>query len=216
MIKRIIFDIDGTIIPWDDESDKITFGKTFETFGIKYNKELISKCSKAIMEYENNNNTYKRENMIKEINLQTRLKLKVDFLEEWFSNILKYATPAKLKNSTIETLEYLSKKYELVSLSNWFEEPQKNRMKKVGIDVYFKQMYFSEFFKNKPSEEGFKLAMGNTKPYECLMVGDSLKIDIEPAIKCGMDAIRICKEKQKDENRNYISIEKIEKLITMY
>lgn len=203
MIKRIIFDVDGTLIPWKDEYDEITFSKTLEEFKIKYDKNLLGKFSKAINNYEKVNNTYSREQMIKQINKQTNQNLKTDFLECWFENILKYATPEKIDTKIISTLEYLSKKYELVILSNWFEKPQKERIEKCGIYKYFKEIYISEKFKNKPNEEAFRKAINMNKPEECIMVGDSLKSDIIPASKIGIRTIWLC-EDSNEKNINSI------------
>ena len=66
--------------------------------------------------------------------------------------------------SIIPTLEYLSKKYELVILSNWFSYSQIERLKKIGMDKYFKEMYFTDEVKNKPNKEAFIKACGPYKP----------------------------------------------------
>ncbi len=56
-------------------------------------------------------------------------KLPDNFLERWSEN-LKTCIPEKIDNDIIETLEYLSKKYDLVILSNWLTDSHKLKLKK--------------------------------------------------------------------------------------
>ena len=107
----------------------------------------------------------------------------------------------------IPLLEYLSKKYELVILSNWFRYSQVKRLENLGIDKYFTDMVYADEVKCKPHKEAFLKAIGNHKVIECLMVGDSMKIDIGGARQIGMDAILIdsknkYKYKRKIKNIN--------------
>lgn len=51
-----------------------------------------------------------------------------------------YAIPDDNKE-LIETIEKLSKQYELVLLSNYFEKSQRGRLKHIGIDKYFTEYY---------------------------------------------------------------------------
>ena len=74
---------------------------------------------------------------------------------------------------------------------------------------YFKAMYASSEYKSKPNKEIFLAAMGDNKPSECIMIGDSIEKDIEPAIKLGMQGILV------GEDKNYKCIKNILELKEM-
>ena len=133
----------------------------------------------------------------------------MEFLEkclEHFSN----CAPNKMNKEIYETLEYLSKKYELVVLTNWFEKQQAKRLETVGILKYFSKVYAPETFLIKPNKEAFMKACQN-KPEEAVMVGDSLKADIEGAINAGLKAIYINKNAEKG-SKDYITINEFSEL----
>ena len=58
-------------------------------------------------------------------------KLVYDVLEGWGN-----CAPSDLNLKLANILDYLSEKYELVCLTDWFEEPQINRLKIAGIYKY--------------------------------------------------------------------------------
>ena len=47
-----------------------------------------------------------------------------------------------------------------------------------AVKKYFKEFYGSDIAGTKPNLEGFKMACGNYKMEECIMIGDNLKTDI--------------------------------------
>ena len=184
MIKRIIFDIDNTLIRWKDEYYQ-NVNKLFEELDIPYTKEDIKNVVKAINNYELKYEYFKINSM-QEMFCNT---LNKKLPENFTSLILKYFTkcvPDSICQKNIETLEYLQKKYELVILTNWFADVQIKRLKKVGIYNYFKEIYETENIKIKPNPESFKAAIGTNKPEECIMIGDNLKTDIQGALDFGI------------------------------
>lgn len=208
MIKRIIFDLDNTLIEWKDEYwDGVE--EALKSEYIKYTKQDIKDIENAIDRYETEYNTYTKENMLEWINKSVNIKVNMRFLEkclEHFSNCI----PNKIDKDIYETLEYLSKKYELVVLTNWFEKQQAKRLETVGILKYFSKVYAPETFLIKPNKEAFMKACQN-KPEEVVMVGDSLKADIEGAINAGLKAIYINKNAEKG-SKDYITINEFSEL----
>lgn len=210
MLKRIIFDVDNTLIQWKDEYYK-KINKPFEELKISYIKEDLLNVVKAIDNYEKN---YEYFNIysLQEMFCHTLNKK----LPENFTNIvLKYfktCVPDKLPQKEIDTLTYLQQKYDLVVLTNWFKDVQIERLKKVGIYDCFKEIYATEKIKMKPNPESFQTAMGEQKPEECVMVGDNLKQDIQGALNCGIPAIYITLDKKANENKLYKTIHDLTEL----
>lgn len=206
MIKRIIFDIDNTLIDFPDYIDD--YQSVLDKYHV--NKTAIDLYN-AIGVYEEcgRYDKYTKEDLLKVINQELNLNLGIEFLEDYFvmyNNLYTYVS-----NSIKETLEYLSKKYELVTLSNWFTFSQKERLKRVGIDRYFKEVYGTDLVPMKPSEKSFLSVIGNYKPDECLMIGDNIKMDIEVPCELGINVYYLSKGKKT----NYPSIEKLEDLKEM-
>lgn len=92
-----------------------------------------------------------------------------------------------------QTLETLSKKYPLVLVSNFYGNIE-TVLADFGILSYFKKVIESaKVGVRKPSSEIFELgvkALG-LKPEEVLVVGDSVKNDINPASKIGCKTLLI-------------------------
>jgi len=190
MIKRIIFDLDNTLIPWKEEyKNAIKNTIEYEKLDIDY-----LKVDEVIEEYENYYDKYTKENMIYLINKKFNLDLKVDFIDKW---LYELGYMSDVNEVLIDTLEYLSKKYELVILTNWFKESQIPRIKKARIDKYFKEIYGGDNF-IKPNPISFKTACGNYDIDECIMIGDNYKIDIEGALNIGMKVIMITDKEIKN------------------
>lgn len=207
MIKRIIFDLDNTLIEWKEEYwDSIE--KALIRSNIKYTKIDAEKIKEAVNNYEMEYNIYKKEYMLECMKTYSNLNLKIEFIDNWIDELSKCA-PEKLDEEIIDTLEYLYKKYELVVLTNWFKISQINRMNKVNITKYFKEIYTPEEFLNKPNKQAFLIASEN-KIDECIMVGDTFDVDIKGALNVGMKAIYINKEGK--ENKDYITIKNFNEL----
>lgn len=196
MIKRIIFDIDDTLIEF---SRKYTTG--YQSVLDKYNLNLkFMDLYNAIGKYETSGKYeyYDIDELIKLVNNELNLKLDRKFSDDFFNMYDKLITP--VSQDTIDTLEYLSSKYELVTLSNWFTSSQSNRLKEAGILKYFKKVYGTDKVPMKPRKESFKCAMEGLKPEECVMVGDNFEVDIKVPSEMGVKTYYLSKNKKEDYN----------------
>ena len=149
MIKRIIFDLDNTLIDWKDEYWHLGIIEACKKLNIPYTKNIEEKIIKAIDDYENKQKYYDIEIMQSSINKELGKDYSTDFIKK----ILKYfeiCVPKQIDANVLKTLEYLSNKYELVILTNWFENQQIQRLKNSGILKYFKKVYATERIKVKP------------------------------------------------------------------
>ncbi len=94
---------------------------------------------------------------------------------------------------TFEILEYLTKKgYQLHLITNGFEKTQHSKLRYSGLDKYFREVITSESSNSlKPHKEIFDYALAKAGCFanECIMIGDSLEVDIQGAMNAGIDQI---------------------------
>ena len=203
MIKRIIFDIDNTLID---------FPNYIEGYQSVLDKHHINKKAidlyNAIGVYEECGkfNNYDKDKLLKVINEELNLDLDNSFIDDYFTMYNELITP--VSDSIKDTLDYLSKKYELVTLSNWFTFSQERRLKLAGIDKYFKKIYGTDIIPMKPNKESFMSVIGDKNIDECLMIGDNIDMDIKVPYEMGMKVYYFSKGK----GSIYPSIDKIEDL----
>ncbi len=203
MIKRIIFDIDDTIL----ESSEV-MKKSFELFALnypEYNKD-IKKIYEEIDVFCVNNEITK-EGIINYI----KNNINSNFNEYYFDEAFKFVLDNVecMFEKTTEILKYLSNKYEIYALSNWLYDHQYKRLNKLGIDKYFNKIYCADNFGKKPDKNTY---LNICKPYnvsECLIIGDNIILDVKMPLELGMNAIFL---NLKDKKTNYKNIKNINEL----
>ena len=203
MIKKLIFDLDNTLIMWKPEYVN-ALRKTLQKYNIN---EAADYVSSIIDNYEEYYDKYDKEKLLELINNNIKEKINMNIIEDFLETIGFMSEP---NEKVIDTLEYLSKKYELVVLTNWFKEPQTNRLKTANIDKYFKEIYGGEEY-IKPNKEAFLKAAGTTQLEQCIMIGDSYTIDIMGAYNAGIKPIYM-NPKHKGNKDNFQEIEKLSEL----
>lgn len=202
MTKKIIFDLDNTLIIWKDEY-LYALNKTLKKYNIKEDENYINNL---IDSYEDFYDKYEKEKLLEHINKNIKEKINMDFINDFLIEIGYMSEPDK---DVINTLEYLSKKYELVVLTNWFKIPQTNRLKTAKIDKYFKEIFGGEET-IKPKKQAFINAAGKTKLEECIMIGDNYDIDVMGAYNAGIEPIYM--NPKHKENKKFKEIEKLSDL----
>lgn len=186
MIKRIIFDLDNTLIMWKDEYEKAA-DEALDEINYPKTEDLYHKINEVESEYETGKKRFDGKEMIDYINKNLNINLPYEFLDIWLEKLGSKA-PKEYPKTDYELLECLSKKYELVILTNWFIESQKKRLETAGILKFFTDFYGAEEHA-KPFKESFVQAIGEHKLSEVAMVGDSLKMDVEGALNAGVGNI---------------------------
>jgi len=207
MIKKIIFDIDNTLMDFPKH-----YEIGFKSVLNKYNLNIDSKeLYNAIGIYETSGNYmyYDKEKLIEVINKVLNLDLGIEFIDDFFNMYDKLITP--IPKETIDTLKYLKTKYRLAIISNWFTDSQKSRLKEAGILEYFDEVYGTDIIPMKPRKECFMSVIGDLRPEECVMVGDNLEVDIKIPYEMGMNVYHL----NKFGNSKYPTIRKIEDLKEM-
>ena len=120
---------------------------------------------------------------------------------------------------TVECLSYLTNKgYQLHLITNGFESTQHSKLKYSGIASYFIEVITSEGSNSlKPNKEIFDYAFMKTgaKPYESIMIGDSIEVDIQGAMNAGMDQVFVnhtCVDCEIQPTHTVYSLKELEKI----
>lgn len=205
MIKRLIFDVDNTLITNVNYNDAIK--NTLIDLDI-YSEERIKGFLKCINTYENIYNSYNKTDYIKYMSQCINFQLDDIFLEIFFKH-LKNAIPEK-NEILIKCIEKLATKYELVLLTNYFRVSQMNRLNGMKIGKFFRECYGEEII--KPYSKAYLMACGKYNPRECVMIGDDLYLDIKCSQKCGLNTIWVNTKKMPIEKVNTIVVNKVEEI----
>ena len=183
MIKRIIFDLDRTLIPWLPEWD-LMVEETYNYFNISYENIGFEKFQNALHEYEKCHRRFDKIEMSKYFREHLDRRIPDDFVEVW-TNYLSDRVPDK-DDKLISLLEYLSSKYSLVIATNWFRDQQMAKLEKFGILKYFDFILSCDEYDKKPNSEMFRIACKGFDKDEVVMVGDTYKTDIKSAMDFGL------------------------------
>lgn len=210
MLKRIIFDVDGTLI--DIMNFRILVEKKLKEQGISYTEEELDAYMLATQTYEDEYFSYDFNNYLEHIKSNCGLDIDAKYMQSFLNGAGIYVPEDGASNELKMTLEYLKKKYELVVLTNFFKSVQTGRLAEFGILKYFDKIYGGDIIV-KPTTEAFRMAQGNNKRSECLMIGDSLQLDYLGAINSGMDAILIDKDMSKSAPKKIKSITELEHIL---
>lgn len=208
MIKKVIFDLDFTLMDWEDEYI-FAITNAVNKLNLGYSKEKIKELDDVLTTYEDVYPIYEKKKFCDYLNEKCNTHLPYEFVDILLEEQTKCYR--KFSQSEIDTLEYLSSKYELLILSNWFTYTQVKRLENAGILKYFSKVSGGDERELKPSLKAFDI-VDNKK--ECVMIGDSLNKDILPALEVGMQAIHLTKNNTKKDLR-YRQIRKLEDLKEM-
>ncbi|MBN3036256.1 MAG: YjjG family noncanonical pyrimidine nucleotidase [Bacteroidales bacterium] len=198
--RHIFFDLDRTL--WDfDRGSHETFFELFDKFNLK--QRGIANAEKLYNTYLPINkglwDQYRTGEIEKEyLNFQrfhrslVACGLDDPGLSSRFAADFVALTPLKsyLFPHVIDTLEYLSGRYQLHIITNGFEEVQMPKIRNNGLERYFNTITTSEEAGvKKPFREIFLFALrkAGAAPHESLMIGDDIEVDIRGAKAIGMD-----------------------------
>lgn len=203
MVKRLIFDVDGTLITGVNFIKPIE--ATLKRLNI-YSESNVKSFLRAISTYEKSHNSYNKEDYIKYFENNLGEKLDDMFLNVFFEE-LRNCVPHNVKKLK-ETIEVLASKYELVLLTNYFKCSQLNRLNTIGIGHLFLECFGEELI--KPNNDIYLKACGFYQPSECIMIGDDLYLDIEKAKENGINTIFVNSKKIKVDNTDLCVVNSVE------
>jgi len=212
--RHLFFDLDHTL--WDfDANARATLSQ------LHIDLDLVSK---GVHDFERFHQSYLAHNeklwarYRKGFIRQDELRLKrmwltlLDFkiadeaLSRQLSELFLQLLPTRtiLFPDTVEVLQYLQEKgYALHLITNGFEQTQHSKLQSSGLAPFFREVITSECSNSlKPQKEIFDyaLAKAGADRSESIMIGDSLEVDIEGALRAGIDAIHVNYNDTKAEN----------------
>lgn len=210
MIKKIIFDLDNTLLFISAEWEQ-----SYQKFIDKYNlsvtpKELYS----CIGTFEKNINNVIVTNKIMCEYINSRLPILLT--EDMFIELLDVYKNIPLLNTDIvyNVLEYLSHKYELIVYTNWFSKNQIDRLKTYSLDKFFSRIYGWDDLEIKPSKIGIEKIIGSNNIDEYVFIGDNIEFDLEVPYNMGMATIFLNRKSIKQNKfKEVFSIEELKEIL---
>ncbi|WP_310554891.1 YjjG family noncanonical pyrimidine nucleotidase [Flavobacterium sp.] len=215
-INRIFFDLDHTL--WDfDKNSGFAFERIFNENKIDINlKDFLHYYIPTNVKYWE---MYRKDEITQSELRYGRLKETFDLMDyktnqatiDFFSHqYIEYLPKfTELFEGAIETLDYLSSKYNLHIITNGFQDVQDKKMSNSNIKHYFKTITNSEMAGvKKPNPIIFEHALqkASAKKEESIMIGDCLEADVGGALNFGMKALFFNSNKIKvTQNINQIT-----------
>lgn len=118
----------------------------------------------------------------------------------------------KLIEGTIEVLDTLRDHYKLHILSNGFQDAQITKLTQSGILSYFSEIVTSERASAKKPHKGifeFALRAVGAQASQCLMIGDSLEIDVVGAVDNGWGAIHYNPSRMEHTHHSVVELKEL-------
>lgn len=185
MIKKIVFDLDNTLLFLSDEWEE-----NFKRFIDKYNLNIsVNDLFLCIGNFEKNikNIVVSKQKLSEYVSNDLSIDFTTDMILE-LSEI--YNNTSLLNTDTIyDILNYLSEKYELIAYTNWFTDDQIKRLKKYDLDKFFTKVYGWDILPKKPSKKGLSEIIKNYNIENYIFIGDSIELDLEVPYSMGIATI---------------------------
>jgi len=210
----LLFDLDNTLFDFEAAEkealiatkDKLNLQLTYEAFHDLY-QSVNKPLWEALERGEITSGEIKTERFIRLIEKLNSKHNPIEVSQFYTARLGEGVHPV---SDALSVVEQLSSHYELVALTNGIQTVQESRMARSPIGKYFKHLIISEAVGySKPEPEIFEKALslvGTCEKTKVLMIGDSLKADIEGAYKFGIDAIWVnLKDAKSPENPTYIA-----------
>jgi putative hydrolase of the HAD superfamily len=199
--SHLFFDLDHTL--WDYErNSQATLAELYDKYGIKLKSDINQED--FVTEFTSVNDQLwddyhsgkidqafiRRHRFVK---IFKNLGYEFSFTAEIS---LEYINECPKKGFTlpgaIELLDHLHGKYEMLIITNGFEDIQHIKMSTTGLDKYFRHIIISGHTGfRKPEKEIFHhaLEISGGEPSSSIMIGDSLESDIRGAKNVPMDQV---------------------------
>ncbi len=209
MTKVILFDFWGTLVengvwsPTKQVQHTLRVDLPFSEFVVRLEQAMMTKPFPSLLD------AFKA--VCQEFNLKEEGD--IDYLVGMWN---KSWMLSSLYPEVKATLEKLSKTHRLILISNTDNFSINRALDKFKLAPYFEKMFLSyEMGIIKTNEEFYSTVLDQlkVKPVDCIMVGDSIQSDIEPAIAAGIKAILVDRKGRRDHDQKIASLSELEKFL---
>ncbi len=211
MVKRFIFDLDGTLLHCNFEKERQYFRSVLNENDAE---KFINSFLNCLYEYEDTHEKYDVSVLSKFLTDKLDINITDEMIEKWIE--INTQCNDYLLDETIEVLEYLkNKNYSLVVLTNWFYKTQASRLNNIGILKYFDEVFAGDTYV-KPNDKSYLNAIGEYEPEECVMIGDNIIKDVLTPSKLGITAFYYNPNNKEYDKDNIIAIDSLNRIKEMY
>ncbi len=123
---------------------------------------------------------------------------------------------AKPYEEVFEVLQDLKRTHSLVLISNTDNFSINRVLEKYNLACYFDKMFFSYdvgLIKTDPEFLSHVMTTLNVLPEDCLLVGDSIQSDIEPAKAAGLKTLLIDRKNKRQVDEKIINLREIKEYL---
>ncbi len=220
--KYLLFDLDGTVfdtsavekealkdlflencLPYSEYVLKL-YTQINEELWKEFEKEVLTKSQVRLKRFEI---------LFSKLLLCDKVNIK-EFADRYFE---KFSTTPILFKGASETINKIKNKYKIFVVSNGCVDIQMYKLKKLGMENTFEQVFLSEEIGHaKPAFEFFEYvhnALGRPNKDTVLVIGDSKSADIDGGNNFGYKTCYVGNEQIDDADFCIKSITEIEKII---
>ncbi len=193
----LLFDLDNTLTDFDTASHQAFIDLCELRLSRVFSEELYlsyKKYNTAAWEaFENNEIDTDTLRYIRFQGFCQANNIEEDYLELNAFYLDRLNHNATLKKNTIDLLEAVSKTHRLAIITNGLKENQRRCLDRLGLTAYFEIIVVSdEIGYSKPDISFFDYTfeqMGPVDKSKVIVIGDSLRSDIQGSINYGLDSI---------------------------
>lgn len=203
----LLFDADGTLLDFQ-QSQRKALMRAFEVHNLAFSEEIAEAYNEINMSLwsASERGEIRRDKIFRErfkkLSQRLGISFDTDALNRSYEQAL--ADQADLMPDALEVLRELSEVATLAVITNGTARVQRSRFELSGIEKYMDGLYISEVVgANKPSRRIFDMAiegLGIENTQKVLVIGDSLKADIEGGHNAGLATCFIGSELQEQKN----------------
>lgn len=216
MLKYIFFDIDDTLFPSTEFAKRARRNavRAMVGLGLPHSEKQLTESLMKIIKGKGSNYPKHFDVLLEEYNVKKPARYIAAAVAAYHDT----KTSIQPFPDALRTLLKLKEKgYRLCIATNGRSLKQWDKLIRLGIVLYFDEVFVSETEGVEKSKAFFRKVFGKlkAKPSECLMVGDREDADIIPAKNAGMHTVKALYGKEGKPTKADFGIRKLSSLLTI-